>query len=244
MAGQHLEQAQVVRVELVETELRHDDHADNGGPVAQRHRQQRLLDARRAGDPEADAAVRRVTGQERLARERHVARDTLADARLEHVHRRPGRREVAPEGDRAQIVAVADEDATVVVVDQQPELVGDRRADLRDVVQPAQLRRDAVQHLQVRDRAELGARASGLSAGRSRPSSWKTTMRPFPRAFAVIIATSAQATSSRGFAACSGPAAIPTETVTGPTRANSVSAICSWRRSASGRRRSGCCSAR
>ena len=38
-------------------------------------------------------------------------------------------------------------------------------------------------------------------------------MRPLPRVFAVIIAASAQATSSRGLAACSGSIATPVETV-------------------------------
>ena len=76
-------------------------------------------------------------------------------------------------------------------------------------------------------------RASAVSAGRSRPPSWKTTIWPLPRAFAVIIATSAHATSSRGLAACSGPDAIPTESETGPTGPNSEPAICSWTRSVS-----------
>ena len=76
-------------------------------------------------------------------------------------------------------------------------------------------------------------RESSVSYGRSRPPSWNTTIWPFPRAFAVIIATSAQATSSRGLAACSGPDAMPTERLTGPTGANSASPICSWTRSVS-----------
>ena len=75
-------------------------------------------------------------------------------------------------------------------------------------------------------------RASRLSAGRSRPSSWKTTMRPFPRAFAVIIATSAQATSSARVRCMLRAGRDPTETVTGPTRANSVSATLLAERSA------------
>src|SRR2546425_675735 len=44
------------------------------------------------------------------------------------------------------------------------------------------------------------------------------TILLFPRAFAVIIAASAQATSSRGFIACSGPCATPTETLISPAR--------------------------
>ena len=157
VAREHLEQAQVVGVELVEPELRDDDDADDGRAVAERDREQRLLDLGRPGDADADPAVRRVAGQERLARQRDVAGDTLADTRLQHVHRRSRRGQVAAERDRAEVVAVADEHAAVVVVDQKPELVGDRRADLRDVVQAAELRRDAVEHLEVRDRAELRA---------------------------------------------------------------------------------------
>ena len=44
-----------------------------------------------------------------------------------------------------------------------------------------------------------------------------------PRAFAVIIAISAQATSSRGFIACSGPWAMPIETLSRPAGSISVS---------------------
>ena len=69
--------------------------------------------------------------------------------------------------------------------------------------------------------------------GRSRLSSWKTTICPFPRAFAVIIATSAHATSSRGFAAWAGPEAMPIDTLTGPTGPNGVAVMRSCRRSAS-----------
>ena len=69
--------------------------------------------------------------------------------------------------------------------------------------------------------------------GLSRPPSWKTTIRPLRRAFAVIIATSAHATSSRGLAACSGPEAMPIERLTGPTGPKSDIATCSWTRSAS-----------
>ena len=52
----------------------------------------------------------------------------------------------------------------------------------------------------------------------------KGTTSPLPRVFAVIIAASAQATSSRGFAACSGPTAMPVEAVRPPTASASSSA--------------------
>ena len=158
-----LEQAEHVRVELIEAQLRDADDPHHRRAVAQRHCEKRLLDLRRPRDPDADPAVGRVARQEGLSREGDVPRDPFAHAGLQHLHRRPRRGEVAPEGDRPEIVSVADEHAAVVVVDQQAELVGDRGADLGDVVQAAELRRDPVQHLQVRDRAELGpARVGGV----------------------------------------------------------------------------------
>ena len=62
-----------------------------------------------------------------------------------------------------------------------------------------------------------------LAAGRSVAVSSKKTTWFLPRAFAVIIAASAQATSSRGLAACSGPWAIPIETAIRPARPSSTS---------------------
>ena len=60
------------------------------------------------------------------------------------------------------------------------------------------------------------------ASGRSVADSSKRTTWFLPRAFAVIIAASAQATSSRGFAACSGPCATPIETAMLPARSNSI----------------------
>ena len=65
------------------------------------------------------------------------------------------------------------------------------------------------------------------SSGRSARASSKTTMRSFPRAFAVIIADSAQAISSRAFIACSGPSATPTEIVISPVDSTGVCASAS-----------------
>ena len=59
--------------------------------------------------------------------------------------------------------------------------------------------------------------------GRSVDVSSNGTTSPFPRVLAVIIAASAQATSSRGFAACVGPTATPVETVSRPTASASSS---------------------
>ena len=61
--------------------------------------------------------------------------------------------------------------------------------------------------------------ATDAPSGRSVASSSKRTIWFLPRAFAVIIAASAQATSSRGFIACCGPCAIPIETVILPAGA-------------------------
>ena len=67
-------------------------------------------------------------------------------------------------------------------------------------------------------------------SGRSSVSSSKNTIWFLPRAFAVIIAASAQAISSRGFIACFGPCAIPIETVTFPAGSRSISSSSSVRR--------------
>ena len=125
--GQHLEEAEVVRVELVEAELREHQDPDDVGAVSQRHGEQGLLDLRRPFDVVPDAAVRRVAGQERGAGRGHVARHADADLDRQHVEhraRRLGQR--AAEGDGPQVVTVAQEDAAVVVIDQQPQLVCDR----------------------------------------------------------------------------------------------------------------------
>ena len=44
-----------------------------------------------------------------------------------------------------------------MVVDQQAQLVGDREPDLRDVVEPGELPGEALEHLQVGDRADVVA---------------------------------------------------------------------------------------
>ena len=159
VAGEHLEQPDVVRrrtgrapawrCTITPTTLL---------PVPQRDGEQRLCDLRGAGDVVADAAVGRVPREERLSGLGHVAGDADAHLRREHVERRPGsRRQLAAEGDRPQVVTLPQEHAAVVVVDQLAQLVGDRLADLRHVVEAAQLGGDAVQHLQVGDRADVVA---------------------------------------------------------------------------------------
>ena len=62
--------------------------------------------------------------------------------------------QVALEGDRHELLVVAEEDAAVVVVDQLAQLVGDRHADHADVVGAVQLARRATG-------ASSGTRSSG-----------------------------------------------------------------------------------
>ena len=57
MSGEDLEKAQIVGVELVEPELRDHENADDVCAVAQRHRQERLLDLRCSFDVMPDTAV-------------------------------------------------------------------------------------------------------------------------------------------------------------------------------------------
>ena len=119
-----------------------------------------------AGDLDRERACRRVVEQERLARLDHAAGQALADARAEHLRRRPvGRGQLALECDRQQVRALADEDAAVVVVDQQPQLVRDRHPDLADVVRAVELAGERLEHLQVRDRADV--LAAGVTARRA-----------------------------------------------------------------------------
>ena len=156
MAGEHLEQPHVVLVELVQPELGDDDHADDAAAVAKRHRKERLLDRDGALDLLPELAVRGVADDDRLAELGAATGDTFADALAEDVEERVHvRGEIAEEGHRDELVAVDDEDAAVVVVDERPELRGDRVADLAHVVEPVQSSGQALQHLQVRDRAHV-----------------------------------------------------------------------------------------
>ena len=72
--GEHLEQTQLVLVELVEAELRDDDHADHRRPVEERDGEQRLLDLRRPSNLDAELGLRRIAREERLARLERRAR--------------------------------------------------------------------------------------------------------------------------------------------------------------------------
>ena len=165
MACEHLEQPHVVLVELIDPELRDRDHADHARPVAKRHGDLRLLDHVGAGDHHRVLALQRVADEQGLRGLRDVARDALADAGAREVDAFAATGEqLAAEGDRDDVVALDHRDAAVVVIDQQPQLVGDHLADLADVVQPVELAAQALEHLQVRDRADVSA-AGGLAVG-------------------------------------------------------------------------------
>ena len=75
---------------------------------------------------------------------------------------------LADERDRAQVVALAQHDATVVVVDQEAQLLGDRLADAMDVVEPVQLAGQRLQHLHLRDRAQVARRRRRVGTLRRR----------------------------------------------------------------------------
>ena len=159
MAGHHLEKPEVVGVELVEPELGDDDHACHARPVSEWDGEKRLFDVGGPRDPFAELVIRGVAHEERLALVRHPARDAAADLRGQKGDgvARLGGDEVAPERDGHEVVVLAEEHAAVVVVDQQPELVGHREPDLLDVVQPRELPREALEHLEVRDGPDVVA---------------------------------------------------------------------------------------
>jgi hypothetical protein len=75
LAGEHLEQPDIVLVELIGAELRDDDRAGDARAVAQRHDDQRLLQLVRAGNPRREPALERVRHEQRLPRRGHATRD-------------------------------------------------------------------------------------------------------------------------------------------------------------------------
>ena len=162
--GHHLEQAEIVAVELVQAELRDHDDARHALAELDRDGEERLLDLGGAGDLLAGLVTRRVPDEERLSRLRDPPGDPAADLdrqQLDGVLRQVPV-EVAPERDGHEVVLVADEQAAVVVIDQEPELVRDGEPDLGDVVEARQLPREALEHLHVRDRAHVVAADSLL----------------------------------------------------------------------------------
>ena len=143
LAGEHLEQANVILVELVEAELRDHDHTGHPRAVSQRHEGERLLDLLRSRDPEPELALESVRHEQRLARLGDASGDAHPDPLRVGVCRGVHARVVfTDERDRPQLVAVSQHDTTVVVVDQEPKLGRDRLSDLLDVVEPVELPRE------------------------------------------------------------------------------------------------------
>ena len=83
----HLEQAQVVGVELVEAELGDHDHAGHARAVPQRDGEERLLDLRGPGDLLAELVTRSVADEEGHAGLGDAARYAAAHARRQQLHR-------------------------------------------------------------------------------------------------------------------------------------------------------------
>ena len=85
MAGEHLEQPQVVLVELADAELRERDRADHALAVPERRRRERFVGVV-AGHVRADVGLANVRDERRLARLRDVAGQALPE--LERRQRR------------------------------------------------------------------------------------------------------------------------------------------------------------
>ena len=98
-----------------------------------------------------------VLDEKRLAGRGHGPCDAAADRSRRERDLPPRLRghEVTAEGDQPELVALAEGDAAVVVVDEEPELVRDGEPDLCDVVESRQLPGQALEHLQVCDRAQV-----------------------------------------------------------------------------------------
>ena len=160
--GQHLEQAPIVFVELGEPELRQHDHAHDLVTRDHRdgeHRFQQVVVGPRDRDGELDLpCVRRQQGG---LGERDVPGDPLPEPRHERgegLGRVVGE-QLTPEGDREQRVTVGLEqvDPAVVVVDDRPELSGDRGRDLLDIAEHVERGREVVQHVQLGDGTDVVA---------------------------------------------------------------------------------------
>ena len=105
-------------------------------------------------------------------------------------------RQVSAERDEHEIVVVTEKHAAVVVVDQESELVGDGEPDLGHVVESRQLSGEALQHLQMSDRAHV-VTADRLLGGTLTVALVEGNDEAFPLDLAVIIAASAHATLAR-----------------------------------------------
>ena len=165
VAGEHLEQAHVVLVELVEPELRERDDADHAGAVA--GAAPRGTTRRSGRCPGMNAAnSQRAASPSRTDSPVCATRPVMPSPSLHASTSSVGRLlagELAAEGDRDEVLPVDDEHAAVVVIDQRAQLVRDREPDLAHVVQAVELAAQALEHLHVRDRAHgAGALLGGL----------------------------------------------------------------------------------
>ena len=129
VAAEHLEQADVVLVELVDAELGDDDGADHARAVAERDGDHRLVDVVRARDRHARSRSR-ARSSSRIDSPVSAARPVMPSP-MRHVERLDAlvrvRVEVAAPRDGDEVVAVDDVEAAAVVVDEHPQLVDDRR---------------------------------------------------------------------------------------------------------------------
>jgi hypothetical protein len=166
--GERFQQPHVLLVELMDAELREHDDAHQTVAMDHGHGDHRLLDVVRAGYRDGEGVGVRVRCVVRGPALRDVPGDPLPDMRDQLVERLvlvlP---QGPPEGDGQQrdAIGVHQEDPAVVVVDEGPELVRDGFADLTDVVQAAELRRERLERAQVRHRADLAAGRHGGHSG-------------------------------------------------------------------------------
>ena len=152
VAGEDLERPLVVLAELVEAHLGHDDHAEHARLVRHRHQQHRLRHVVGA-QLEAPGIGARVAEADRLVVLGDPARQPLAGPEAEDLAvERADPRDLAVVRDRlahaGHRVDAVDPDR--VVADQPVGLGHDRVADLLDVLDPVQARRELL------DRAQPG----------------------------------------------------------------------------------------
>ena len=139
-----LEQANVVLVELLQPELREDDHTLHLGAATERHGDDRLLDVGAAGNVNRELAALGVGDEERLAPASRRAGDPFAHLRRERLGALVRVGELPVPRRRNEELARPDVDAAAVAVEERPELAHDRLADRRHVVQPAELPGEAL----------------------------------------------------------------------------------------------------
>ncbi len=165
VAREDLQRPLVVLAELVVADLGHDDHAEHPRLVGHRHEEHRLHHVVRA-ELEAARVGARVAEADRLVVLGDPAGEPLADLQPQDVAvEGADPRDLAVVGDRlARGGLVVDAvDADRVVADQAVGLRDDRVADLLDVLDPVEARR------QLLDRAQPGrALAHGREQARVR----------------------------------------------------------------------------